>query len=1527
MAASTGSSAGDSAANPQPAFPVVAIGGAGELDALKTLLAHLPAESGMAFVVLPHAFPEKKNQLPRLLGSCTEIPVSAARQGTKIHPDQIFVLPPGKDMRLAGGKFTLRPLADIPVSAAPIDTFLRSLAKEQREQAVAVLLSGCEREGALGLKAIRESGGLVILQAQENGRDRKRSAGAIEPGLADWVLDPAAIAEKIKALAPLLRREAKAIATPQLEEAFQRILDLVNRRTGHQFSCYKTNTILRRVNRRMVILGQDDLAGYLQVLQRDDGEIQALFKDLLIGVTRFFRDPEALAVLQQNVIPELVASQGAEGPLRVWVAGCSTGEEAYSLAILLTEYLQTARERREVQIFASDLDADAVSFARTGFYPAGIAQDLSPERLARFFAAEGSGYRVCDSLREMILFAPHNIIKDPPFSRLHLISCRNLMIYLDQATQKKLMTHFHHSLLPGGYLFLGASEHLGEASGFYHVIDKRWRLFQRKETHVPRDFRLSALPPQIGLRPGKPAPAVTVERPAALGALAEKKLLRDYSPAAVVVNRELEVVHFPSETGDFLEPPLGAATLNLIKMAREELRPALRSVSYQAFQEKRKIAASGITLSHGGRQRRLQITADPLSDHQSDQDLLLIVIQEQGDSDDCASSSAPPPATASLDHNLLIQHLEEELKQRSDQLTGAMREYEATNEELMSINEELHSANEELETSREELQALNEELVTVNTELHNKNEELGRTSSDISNLIKSAHIAAVFLDREMRVRRFTAASSEIFHLIESDLGRPFHHISGQLDTTPILKGAQQVLNKLQLVEQELATADGRCFILRISPYRTLEDVIEGVVITLLDITRRKQAEEERETQRRIAENRAADAEEARRILQAIIDHVPLGLGVADRDANLVMVSRFGLDLSGLPLEEIRDNSIHDYPKLWGMRHLDGEPVTRVTELPLVRAIRKGEVCIAEEWLLERPDGHRVTASINAAPIRGKGGEITGGVVAWSDITQQRRQQVALQESEKRLKVVIENQPTMVFAADEQGHLVFWNKECERVTGYQAEEIVGNPMATERLFADGEYRRRWRAICGNTMGFHGELELVIRCKNGSHKTILWANGSCYCAIPGWALWGSAIDITERKEVEKALNDARMAAENANRAKSDFLANISHEIRTPLTIIKGAHELLAETELTPYQGQFLHMAHSSADTLLRLIEDLLDFSRIEARRMILYEAPFDLFDTVETTLAGFSMEAAKKKLPIHLDIGPDIPRCIIGDSLRLRQVLTNLLSNAVKFTDQGRLDLRIHLKKDGQPSEDGPAMLFFALRDTGIGIPVDKQGLLFQSFSQIDGSATRRYGGTGLGLAISQRIIQQMGGEIWVESQPGKGSEFFFTLPARPAEEMDMYPGPETKTSPPVSTVETHEGSPARILVAEDEAMIRHLISTVLKRKGWEVVTACDGAEAMEHLEKTSFDLVLMDIQMPQLDGVQVTRILRQRENEQGLRTPIIALTAHAGEDDRRRFLRAGMDGRITKPIQVGEFLRTIEKTLEDRGARSAAGSPD
>ncbi|MDO3380100.1 CheR family methyltransferase [Geoalkalibacter halelectricus] len=1492
-----------------PSPPIVAVGvSPRHLDPLKTFLANLPAHTGMAVVILCPPPEGGSRGLAAALGRCTALKVRTARPGQALKPDAVYLLPAASLLRVENGRLHLDPLPDDSMPPAPIGHFLRSLAEQQGDQAAAVILAGTSGDGTLGLRALKAQGGLVLAQAGVDQSHRE---------LADWVLQPADLAGKLAQIAPFLGASSQGDKpTTSDGRNLRAILELLHQRHGHDFACYKNKTLLRRIRRRLVIRGKRTLSDYLKLLRTSEEEIDALFHDLLIGVTRFFRDEQALALVRKTVVPALISAHADEGPLRAWVAGCSTGEEAYSLAILFCEALKQADSNLDIQIFATDLDPEAIAVARAGFYPSGIARDISAARLEAYFERVEDGYRVKEDLREKILFAHHNLLKDPPFSQLDLISCRNLLIYLEPSVQKKLLVSFHQVLRPGGHLLLGASEHLGEAAQYFRVVDKKWRLYQRGPGQPPRAQRLT-LPP-FGTTIGPPPhPPTARASQVSLGAVAEKKLLRDYAPAAVVVNRDLDVVHFPSDAGDFLVPPIGAAQFNLIRMAREELQPVLRSITFKAFKEKRKTVYQDVRLHLGGRTRLLNVIADPFGAGFSD-DLLLVVIQETTESPlapEAASAEADPALPVAHDKEHLIQYLEEELKNKTEQLASAVREYETSHEELMSINEELHSANEELETSREELQALNEELITVNAEVQNKNEELARTSSDLSNLIKSAQIATIFLDKDGRVRRFTPAAAEIFNLIDSDLGRPFHHIAGKLDTDPILAGARTVLKKLNEHEQEMCTADGRCYLLRIFPYRSLQDVIEGVVISFIDITLRKQAEEEREQQRQVAEERAREAEEARSVLQAILDHIPLGLGVADQDGNLHMLSRNGLDMCGLSLDQVRASTMREYSQLWGMHHLDGVQPARPEELPLVRAIRKGEVTSGSEWLLQCGLGEPLVVAVHAAPIRDKGGDISGAVVAWSDITEARKQKLALEESERRLKVVVDNLPAMVFAADERGQIVFWNRECERVTGFLAEEVVGNPMAPERLFADADNRRRWLQDICSAEGGTGSVELAIKCKNGARKTILWSNGACTCIIPGWNIWGSGIDISERKETEKALNEARQAAENASRAKSDFLANVSHEVRTPLTIIKSAQELLAETPLTPYQEQFLDMAQSSAETLLRLIEDLLDFSRIEARRMVLEELPFDLVDTLETTLAGFAMEAAKKKLPIHFKVEPSVPRHIIGDSLRLRQVVTNLLSNAVKFTQTGRIDLSICLKKD-EKIAPGSAMLLFSVRDSGIGIPAEKQSLLFQSFSQIDGSATRRYGGTGLGLAICQRIVCQMGGEIWVESEEGRGSEFFFSIPARPFLEPELVPVPKTRRAPPTETYAKPLNRTARILVAEDEAMIRHLVATVLKRKGWEVVTATDGAEAMERLENDSFDLVLMDIQMPQLDGMQVTRILRQKEVEIGRRTPVIALTAHAGEDDRRRFLRAGMDGRITKPIQIGEFLQTIEKTLGD-----------
>jgi two-component system CheB/CheR fusion protein len=1502
-----------------PPCPIVAIGASKEgTRDLEQILTALPPENEMTFVVLLQQDENDNGRLAARLEQMTPMPVHLAQDGTSLIPGRIFISPAGREMRLEKDILRLCEPSHAARPSAPLDVFLRSVAEQCGENAIAVLLPQMDRDGVLGARAIKNAAGTVLVKSDEGNPSGEVIDTLRSLGLADWSLPTSELVECLTDLGQRLKKSLSCAEPTQDEKGYDELLQIINRHSGHDFLCYKPNTLIRRIQRRMMIRGQDHYTDYLQLVHEDPREIQSLTQDLLIGVTRFFRDEEALDALVSKVLPQLPTQ--TDEPLRIWVAGCSTGEEAYTLAILLTEFLESQPRMVDFQIFASDLDAEAISFARRGIYPAGIARDLTPMRLQRFFTEKDHHYQVCKSLREKILFAQHNLLKDPPFSRLNLVSCRNLLIYLQPQAQQKLLFYFHQALIPGGYLFLGASEHLGEAAEHFNAVNKKWRLFQRGDSSLPAAQRFSHLgricSPEIPL-PAAPRSAACA---LSLGTLAEKKLLKEHAPAAAVVNREYEVLHFPSHTGNFLTPPVGEASLNLLKMARKELRPALRSAIHQAFEQKKRICFEEIPLSDTEPSQPLKITADPFLDpfSNTDQDLLvLVVIQESASCSSRALESVQPRTPIeSGDKDLMIRYLEEELREKSDQLAQVLGEYESSNEELMSINEEMHSANEELETSREELQALNEELVTVNTELQSKNDELARTTSDMTNLIKSAGISTIFLDRDLKVRRFTPAVTQLFHLIESDLGRPFHHISGLFSTDAILDAARQVLTNLHGQEQEMTADDGRCFILQISPYRTPADVIEGVVISFFDITARKEAEVEREYQRERAETRALEAEESRRILQAITDHIPLGLGVADRHGKLLMISRYGLELGGLRPEQVHQAAVNDYPKLWDMRRPDDNESPQMQELPLIRALQHGEITIGEKWLLASSQGRKAVASVHAAPIRTREGEITGAVVAWSDVTTERRRKIELQQSEQRLKVVIANMPAMVFAADAEGRLMFWNKECERVTGYQAEEVVGNPLIVDRLFIEAEQRRVWMEVCHGASDIYQDLELEIRCRDGSRKTILWGNGSCYCTIPGWDIWGTAIDITERKETEKALQKAREASDNANRAKSDFLANVSHEIRTPLTIIKGAHELLSESPLSSYQHQFLNMAQSSADTLMRLIEDLLDFSRIEARRLTLENTPFDLIDMVETTLAGFAMESAKKKLPIHFHCDESVPRHIIGDSLRLRQVLTNLLSNAVKFTNRGRIDLRISLRRD-ESIDKNSAMLFFSIEDTGIGIPSDKLSLLFKSFSQVDPSATRRYGGTGLGLAITQRIITLMGGEIWVESTEGEGSRFFFTIPALEAEVVSPAADAEKQSPAPTDEPSETANDEVRILVAEDESMIRHLVGTVLKRKGWTVISARDGKEAISHLENELFDLVLMDIQMPHLDGIEVTRILRQREAEIGRRTPVIALTAHAGEDDRRRFLRAGMDGRITKPIKIGDFLQTIEKILGDR----------
>ena len=831
---------------------VVGLGAsAGGLDAFKAFFSHMPAASGMAFVVVQHLSPEHKSMLVELVRMRTAMPVEEAADGAFIEPDHVYVIPPDATLTVQDGALHVVKPAPAREHRRPIDTLFASLAEDQGEHAVCIILSGAGSDGTLGLRSIKEHGGFSLAQAEFDETalpGMPKSAAAT--GLVDFVMPVEKMPEKLlqylKHLDEVSERKGRDGSRTDIEEKLGDICGVLHRYLGHDFGQYKSKTLVRRVQRRMQLLQINDVARYLERLRKEARERTLLDHDFLIGVTEFFRDPDAFAALASEAIPKILSNRTVDEAARVWVAGCATGEEAYSIAILLKEAASRRDASPQIQIFATDLDEQAINIARSGHCRPTISETLTPERLERWFVKEGDDYTVAKAIREMCIFSVHNVLKDPPFSKLDLISCRNLLIYLNPPAQTRALQAFHYALRPGGYLFLGSSESITRQPELFYVVDKRQRIFQPSSvsgslpTPLPSSSGPAAAPSAVPIAP---------RGEYALDRLASR-IVGKYAPAYVLIDPNDQIVRFFGQTGKYLEPTSGAATLNLFHILRQELRPPARLAIQEARSTHRAAEQDNLVIGVNGSSLFLKLLVEPLPDMPSDgmTGLCVVLFQDQ--------PTAPAgPADAPARQLPEGTQLQRELNALRQQLNATVLELETSNEELkssneefQSINEELQSTNEELETAKEELQSVNEELHTVNTELSSRNETLTRLNSDLRNFLDSTQIAMLFLDAELCIRAFTPAMTELLRLREGDRGRPITDLVTRLDYDALAMDVRTVLRDLVPIEREVRIPGkaGARFLLRIRPYRTVDNTIDGVVMTFFaDVAGHKPASKPR----------------------------------------------------------------------------------------------------------------------------------------------------------------------------------------------------------------------------------------------------------------------------------------------------------------------------------------------------------------------------------------------------------------------------------------------------------------------------------------------------------------------------------------------------------------------------------------------------------------------------------------------------------------------------------------------------------
>jgi len=1091
--------------SPSTGFPIVGIGAsAGGLEAFTELLKHLPADTGMAFVLIQHLAPTHESMLTEVLSRATQLPVAEVTEGLEARPNHVYVIPPNTNMTVEDNTLHLLPRTSHRGQQLPIDYFFASLAEDRKDRAIGVILSGTASDGTLGLKAIKAEGGFTFAQ-DETAKYDSMPRSAIAAGYVDYVLSPQEIAKELTRIGQhpyVAPAQAAAKVPPLPEDDLGKIFLWLRSATGVDFSHYKKASIIRRIKRRMVLRNIESLAEYVAGLQNNRAELDALYRDILINVTSFFREPETFETLQHDVFPQLLADRPPEAPLRFWVPACSTGEEAYSIAMCALEFLHEAKSAVGLQIFATDISDQALEKARAGKYTEGEANEVGPERLQRFFTRADGGYQVNKSVRDLCVFARQNIINDPPFSRLDLISCRNLLIYLDGSLQTKLLPIFHYSLRSQGFLVLGRSEGANEFSDLFTLIDRKGRIFAKKPKAL-EGRAYSTLNQWSTVNTRTVAIPLPASREFDLQKEVTRTLLADYTPPGVVVNSDLEIVQFHGHTGPYLDPAAGVASLRLLKMAREGLPLELRTAIYQAQEANKTILKEGIRISSGGATREISIEARPLKADSLNRQHFLVLFREAPVTRTPPAAAGEKEASRASELLALTQQLDQnksELQDMIEQFALHNEELQTANEEIQSNNEELQSTNEELETAKEELQATNEELTTLHEELRNRNLDLAVSNHDLNNVIANINIPILILGSDLRIRRMNSSAEAMLKLIPADVGRPITDLRSTVDFSGLEALVSDSIQSAAVREREVQDHRGLWHSLRVRPYKTSENRIEGAVITLVDITAVK-----------------TEAIGARSYAEAIVETVRDSVLVLDGElrvkaANRAFYETFWATPENTlerPLPEIGNGQWNLPPLLEMLREM----------LPKQKEVR--EFKVEHEF----PGLGRRAMLFNAFRMKRSGNEPRLTLLAITDFTERERAMEILQEQSKLIDlahdaIIVRNANSVVRS---------WNQGAATLYGWTRDEAVGKVThllfntkfpepfddVERKLFGQGEWSGELvhTARNGNQIVVASH-QVLQRDKHGTPVAILEINR----------------DITEHKQVESSLrsSEARLRA---------------------------------------------------------------------------------------------------------------------------------------------------------------------------------------------------------------------------------------------------------------------------------------------------------------------------------------------------------------------------------------------------------------
>lgn len=1599
---------------------IVGIGAsAGGLEALEKIFGSLPTDLGVSYVVVQHLSPDFKSHMSEILSRVTSMPVLVAEDQLTVKSDHVYLIPPRTDLIISGGKLLLTSRSSERVLAHPIDHFFRSLAQDAGRYAIGVVLSGTGSDGTKGTSEIAEIGGLVIAQEPTSAKFDSMPVNAIETGDVHLVLPPVAMGEAIRRYVhegetPIELRE-KQLGKVELT-GLSRVFELLRVAHGLDFSVYRPNTVERRINRRMELVAIDSLEEYLNKLEEDPEEVNDLYKDLLIGVTKFFRDAEAFEYFEKEVLPNLIERAATRektgvGQLRIWTCGCATGEEPYSIAMLVAEAIEKSGKQLDFKIFATDAHQQSLQTAAAGIYSQDSIREISKHRRDSYFRERGDRFIVTSSLRRHVVFAPHDITEDPPFTQMDLVVCRNLLIYLQPAVQKKVVSLFHFSLKIGGILFLGPSESLGDLADQFESVHRGWKFHRKIHDNVLLPDRNFSLTTQRELHRNRSvtrdsSPPRREVLPSIYDALLSMKM-----PPGILVDQRLQLIHAFPGSEQYLRVPTGRPTTNVLDIVSGSLRNSIAAAFQHSKRDDKLVRYTGLR-NPAEKSVPLSISVEPIHVSSDVATSFIIQFEESTTADGTTSATLPELVDISDVAASQIEALEQDLSYTQQNLQATIEELESSNEELQAANEEMVAANEELQSTNEELHSVNEELYTVNAEHQKRVRELDEANADMNNLMASTRIGVLFVDNELNLRKFSPVAARMFRLEYADAGRPLSDfLHGLQERKKFIDKIQEVRRTREEVEWE-SVIEKSAYLVRAIPSWSRAE-ISGVTIAMFDIERLNQTQRELERFRFMADAHidAICLVDADANVVYANEQMASRLGYTVEELCQTTVMRFDIEHDMMAFREKFDASKNQNGEIFETTHVrkDGrqfpvEAATTYVELAgapflycIIRDITARRQADEHRRLLEkavntvsngiiisdatqndlpityvnpgfekmtgysladargkncrflqgarsspesiqimrdaisneescrvlvrnyRKNGTAFWNDIFLSPVFSPDGQLTNYVGVQNDVTDSIETAEEIQKKEQTMRVLMDNTAEGIFGIDVQGVCTFANAAAARLLGYESSETLlgrdmhalvmhtrsdGSPNPVERCevlrpLRDGE-------------SVNSREEVFWRADGASFPAEFWSHPIC----EGVEVTGAVVafvDSTVRQAELRELRDARIEADLANAAKSLFLANMSHELRTPVAAMLGFTKILQEELSDSDQQERLATIYRNGEHLLTLLGDILDLSKIEAGKLSIGQSVTRLGPLVAGVIETMQVRADEQRVDLKLELMEPLPRTITTDGARVRQILVNLLANAIKFSEEGTVTLKVK----GVRGTNKPDQLLFEVLDTGIGISQEQLARLFKPFSQADKTIAHRFGGTGLGLTITQRLVDALNGRIEVESTPNQGSRFTVTLPVAPANHWE-----KTNATPHESDDDANFGSetelidPSKlklnchVLIADDRRDIRFVAEHFLRKADCEVDTAENGREAADKLYLAEeagrpFDMVLMDIQMPIMDGVAAVREIRSK----GFEVPIIALTADAMKGTRRRLIGEGFDEYLSKPFDLQKLLRT------------------